>query len=175
MTNYTVIQMNYDYMLIETYACVYSNHIERAEYFANTIFGNLKEKKNHEVRRSGYAMRRGQIISYLAKQKYFEQIHYLYQDACGTEYSVYSKSQYIQYIGNFERLKENTIKAIKYAENLDLTHHPITIENIIRDINNLYYANNDYACAAFHQMDDIQIIKSTEQLIKSINGNQSNQ
>ena len=95
---------------------------------------------------------RGKVL-----KKYIEQINYLYQNADGREYAITTKANYMEAIVNDDLLKENYEIAKKFFEGKNDKY-------FLEELKDLYLANCLW-------VDDIEVIKSVDNLIDKINNN----
>ena len=91
-----------------------------------------------------------------ALKKYIEQVNYLY-DASGREYAITTKADYIEAIVGDDKLTENYEIAKKFLEGKNDKY-------FLGELKDLYLANCLW-------VDDIEVIKSVDNLIDKINNN----
>lgn len=89
-------------------------------------------------------------------KKYIQQVNYVYSNAAGKEYCITTKANYIDAICNMDTVKNNYNIAKETLINSGNDY-------LLDSLNNLYHKNY------IGKLDDIEIVRTVEHLIKSIN------
>lgn len=90
-------------------------------------------------------------------RKYIQQVNYLYRDASGKQYAITTKTDYLDSICNQDIIDENFKTAEEYLKSKEY-------DWLLTELKDLYRAN-----IVVRNYDDLEVFKTTEHLIKSIN------
>ena len=135
------------------------DHYDFKKFLIEKVITNSKVFEKWEVNRgvSVASELRNFRLKNKELRKYIQQVNYIYSNASGKEYAITTKTDYLDTICNQDELDKNFKKAEAFLKSKEY-------DWLLPKLKALYNANT-----FVRSWDDLEVFKTTEHLIKSIN------